>query len=286
MKHGQFINGPEVQQFEEKLSEYLNVKHVITCANGTDALQLVYMATEVKRVEMPSFNYVASAEALRLIGGEIDFVDVDPYLYVINNKTPKFNHPDAVVVVGLFGYKPDSCIHAITWVIEDNAQCLGATVDGKHLTGDVGITSFFPTKNLACMGDGGAIYTDDDELAEKIRALKNHGQRFEKYHYDYIGLNSRLDTIQAAILIENLKELDNKIEQQRERGLKLCHKYGIPFNEEHTYNNFTIRVKDRAKFKEPHRVYYPVPLHYQKPYYQDVYLPVTEQLCKEVVTLL
>ena len=297
MKHGQFINGPEVQEFEEKLAEYLGVKHVITCGNGTDALYLVYKALNFKftYVMMPSFNFVSASEALLNLGGVPVWVDVDYDTYNVANITA--NAP--LVAVGLFGLKPDYDTIKTPLLIEDNAQCLGAKYKGKHLTGLVGVTSFFPTKNLACLGDGGAVYTNDDALAETIRMLRNHGRKDgDKYTYHVVGVNSRLDTIQASILIERLKELDNKIEKQRVRAYSLCRRFGVKFNDEHTYNNFTIKIEDRdvknhkSNLLSPkdvkYRVYYPVPLHHQHPYNNNYpySLPVTERLCKEVITII
>jgi UDP-2-acetamido-2-deoxy-ribo-hexuluronate aminotransferase len=295
--HGQFILGPEVYEFEKQLADYLGVKHVITCANGTDALMLAYMATMPggQHILMPSFNYVASAEAAMMTGNYPEFCDVD---YDTYNITPEIiaeqlrfdDHIAAVCAVSLFGLKPDLteikriCDKYRVILIEDNAQSLGAKHNGQHLTGLVGTTSFFPSKNLACMGDGGAVYTNDDEIAAKVRALARHGQTGKKYHYQYVGMNSRLDTIQAAILIERLKELDSVIELQKTVALDKCEKYGVMFNKEHTYNNFTIKVKNRNKYPDA-RVYYPVPLHKQEPYLSDVHLPITDKLCKEVITL-
>jgi UDP-2-acetamido-2-deoxy-ribo-hexuluronate aminotransferase len=289
--HGQFINGPEVEEFEKKLSEYLDVKHVITCANGTDALQLAYMATlePDSWILMPSFNYVSSAEAAIISGNNIEFCDVDYDTYNVSPDTvydflSRDLYIDAVVAVSLFGLKPnlteikEMCDGYGCILIEDNAQSLGAKHNGKHLTGLIGTTSFFPTKNLACMGDGGAVYTNDDKIAKLVRALKSHGQAKEKYHYDYVGINSRLDTIQAAILIERLKGLELKINAQRMRAYSVLG----AIDTQHTYNN--IVVKERKKYPN-NRVYYPKPFHKQKPYKRDYKLPVTEKLCREVTTL-
>jgi UDP-2-acetamido-2-deoxy-ribo-hexuluronate aminotransferase len=292
LAHKQFIQGPEVFEFEEALAKYLNVKHVITCANGTDALQLVYMALDLDIVHTPAFNYVSSWEAAKLLNIDIHPCDVDYDTFNIDVdtiETPIFKMKRAIVATHLFGQQCNmdavmlkaQKIGAV--VIEDNAQSLGSTCNGKHLTGLVGTTSFFPTKNLACMGDGGAVYTNDDKLAAKIRKIARHGQS-EKYHYDCVGINSRLDTIQATVLLENLKTLDGKIAQQVNRAARLAIEHGWPKIENpHTFNNFTIKVKDRSKYQG--RVYYPIPLHKTKAYRTNIKLPVSEKLCKEVISI-
>jgi UDP-2-acetamido-2-deoxy-ribo-hexuluronate aminotransferase len=300
LKHGQFIRGEEVTLFEQELAAYLGVKHVISCGNGTDALQLVYMALNLDGVIIPAFNYVSSAEAAELLGICVDFCDVHEDTYNINPDTiPNYIYGTkvdkvAIVATHLFGQQCDmdavmhkaKKIHAV--VIEDNAQSLGATWKGKHLTGLVGTTSFFPTKNLAGVGDGGAVYTNSDKLAKKIRKLANHGQ-YKKYYYDEVGINSRLDTIQAAVLRERLKELPEKIQKQQVRAYALAKEFYLPEGTHHTFNNFTIRIKNRAKFikntTRPYRIYYPMGIHQQKAYKTNISLPVTEQLCKEVISL-
>jgi UDP-2-acetamido-2-deoxy-ribo-hexuluronate aminotransferase len=297
MKHGQFIRGEDVTLFEQELAAYLGVKHVISCGNGTDALQLVYMALNLFEVFIPSFNYVSSAEAARLLNILVHFCDVHEDTYNINPDSikPSMSYDAAIVATHLFGQQcdMDAVMHKAkklrAVVIEDNAQSLGATWKGKHLTGLVGITSFFPTKNLAGAGDGGAVYTNSDKLAKKIRKLANHGQ-YKKYYYDEVGINSRLDTIQAAVLRERLKELPEKIQKQQVRAYKLAKEYYLPQgNSQHTFNNFTIRVKNRAKFikslDKPYRIYYPLGLHQQRAYKTNISLPVTEKLCKEVISL-
>jgi dTDP-4-amino-4,6-dideoxygalactose transaminase len=298
IKHGQFINGPEVQEFAVKLAEYLEVKHVIPCANGTDALQLAMMAklNPGDEIIVPAFTYIAPAEAAKLLGLKIVYADVDFGTYNLDpEKLPLSKNTKAIVAVHLFGQQCDMVrLKKIAkdnkiYLIEDNAQSLGSTCNGKYLTGDVGTTSFFPSKNLSCFGDGGAVYTNNDLLAKKIKALANHGQTRVKYYHDYVGINSRLDTIQAAILLEKLKTLDQKITEQIKRAAILSKTYGMPeIYNPHTFNNFTITVKNREKFMKEvkSRIYYPLPVYKQKAYKQDIKLEVTERLCKQVVTLL
>lgn len=299
IQHGQFINGPEVNEFAIKLAEYLKVGYVIPCANGTDALQLAMMATlkPGDEVIIPAFTYIAPIEAATLLGLKVVFADVDYETYNLDpSKLPITKKTKAIIPVHLFGQQCNmrdimylAKKHNLL-VIEDNAQSLGAHSNNKYLNGHIGCTSFFPTKNLACMGDGGAVYTNDKELAQRIKAIANHGQSKQKYYHDFVGINSRLDTIQAAILLERLKELPKKIQSQIVRAVKLGVEYGYPKSENfHTFNNFTIKVKNRAKFVKDvpnYRIYYPLPAYKQKAYKQDIKLEITEKLCKEVITLL
>ncbi len=320
-----FINGPEVKAFQAELENYLKVKHVIPCANGTDALQIAMMALGLKpgdEVITANFTYVATAEVIALLGLTPVLVDVLPDTFDIDLAavekaiTPKTK---AIVPVHLFGQCAD--MEALMnlakkhnlFVIEDTAQAIGADYtysDGsKHKAGtmgSVGCTSFFPSKNLGCYGDGGAIYTNDDALAKSIRMIANHGQSVLYYH-DSIGVNSRLDSIQAAILRIKLRELDgyakarNAAAAYYDKAFANHPKVKTPArakNSTHVFHQYTLQLKgvDRAALKDylaskdiPAMIYYPVPLHLQKAYTDARYkagdFPVTEQLCATVISL-
>lgn len=320
-----FINGPEVKSFASELEKYLNVKHVIPCANGTDALQIAMMALDLKpgdEVITANFTYVATAEVIALLGLRPVLVDVNPDTFDIDVKaiekaiTPKTK---AIVPVHLFGQCADmEAIMALAkkhnlYVIEDTAQAIGADYTFENGTkqkagtiGTVGCTSFFPSKNLGCYGDGGAIYTNDDALAAKIRTIANHGQSVQ-YVHDSIGVNSRLDSIQAAILRIKLKQLDNyaaarnKAAAFYDKALANHPKIKTPKrakNSTHVFHQYTLQLNgvDRTALKDflaskeiPAMVYYPIPLHMQKAYLDPRYkagdFPVTEKLCATVMSL-
>jgi UDP-2-acetamido-2-deoxy-ribo-hexuluronate aminotransferase len=320
-----FINGPEVKAFQAELEDYLKVKHVIPCANGTDALQIAMMALGLKpgdEVITANFTYVATAEVIALLGLTPVLVDVLPDTFDIDLAavekaiTPKTK---AIVPVHLFGQCADmEALMTLAkkhnlFVIEDTAQAIGADYtysDGsKHKAGTmgtVGCTSFFPSKNLGCYGDGGAIYTNDDTLAKSIRMIANHGQSVQYYH-DSIGVNSRLDSIQAAILRIKLRELDgyakarNAAAAYYDKAFANHPKVKTPArakNSTHVFHQYTLQLKgvDRAALKDylaskdiPAMIYYPVPLHLQKAYTDARYkagdFPVTEQLCATVISL-
>jgi UDP-2-acetamido-2-deoxy-ribo-hexuluronate aminotransferase len=320
-----FINGPEVKYFQEDLEQYLNVKHVIPCANGTDALQIAMMALGLKpgdEVITANFTYVATAEVIALLNLTPVLVDVNPDTFNIDADaiekaiTPKTK---AIVPVHLYGQCADmEKILGIAkkhnlYVIEDTAQAIGADYtfgDGSlkkaGTMGTIGCTSFFPSKNLGCYGDGGAIFTNDDELAKKIRMMANHGQRVQYYH-DEIGVNSRLDSIQAAILRIKLPFLDdyakarNKAAAYYNQAFENNPKIKTPYtasNTSHVFHQYTLQLNgvDRDKLKEflatkdiPAMIYYPLPLHHQKAYsdprFQDEHFPVTMDLCKKVISL-
>ncbi len=320
-----FINGPEVKNFQQDLEKYLGVKHVIPCANGTDALQVSMMALGLKpgdEVIAPSFTFVATAEVIALLGLTPVLVDVDPNTFNIDPKaiekaiTPKTK---AIVPVHLFGQCSDMDLimdiankHHL-FVIEDNCQAIGADFISSNgsrkkagTIGHIGCTSFFPSKNLGCYGDGGAIFTNDDQLAEKIRIVVNHGMTVRYYH-DLIGVNSRLDSIQAAILKIKLKHLDeyaaarNKAASYYDSAFANNPKLKTPvrFNKStHVFHQYTLITNgfDRNKLPEflqekgiPAMIYYPVPMHLQKAYldprYKDGDFPITEKLSKSVVSL-
>lgn len=320
-----FVNGPAVSRFQKNLETYLNVKHVIPCANGTDALQVSMMALGLKpgdEVITSSFTFIATAEVIALLGLTPVLVDVDPDTFNIDPKailraiTPKTK---AIVPVHLFGQSSDmEAVMEIAekyklHVIEDNCQAIGADylfADGtKKKTGTisiVGCTSFFPSKNLGCYGDGGAVFTNDDDLATKLRQIVNHGMTVRYYH-DMIGVNSRLDSIQAAILDIKLKHLD-EYAQSRNRAAAYYDKAfanephlktPVRFKKStHVFHQYTLVTNgiDRNKLQEfltakgvPAMIYYPVPLHMQKAYldprYKEGDFPVTEMLCKSVISL-
>ncbi|HRC93828.1 MAG TPA: DegT/DnrJ/EryC1/StrS family aminotransferase [Tenuifilaceae bacterium] len=295
-----FIKGKEVGDFQDELARYLGVKHVIGCANGTDALQVALMALGLKpgdEVITPDFTFIATVEVVVLLGLTPILVDVDPFTFTIDTKkleeaiTPKTK---AIIPVHLFGQCANmgeimriAQIHNL-YVVEDAAQALGASyyhsdghVSKAGTIGHIGATSFFPSKNLGCYGDGGALFTNDDSLAAEIRSITNHGMRV-RYHHDRIGVNSRLDTVQAAILRVKLKYLDSYNEarmaaaQLYDTRLKVCANLVIPSRatwSNHIFHQYTLRVNEAnreelSKFLAgkgiPSMVYYPIPLHSQK----------------------
>jgi UDP-2-acetamido-2-deoxy-ribo-hexuluronate aminotransferase len=320
-----FISGPDVKDFSRNLEKYLNVKHVIPCGNGTDALQIAMMALGLKpgdEVITTNFTFIATVEVIGLLGLTPVIVDVDPGTFNIDVEgirraiTPKTK---AIVPVHLFGQCADMeeimniARENHLFVIEDTAQAISAdyrfsdgTVKKAGTIGDIGCTSFFPSKNLGCFGDGGAIYTNNDELAEKLRSIVNHGMKVRYYH-DNIGVNSRLDTIQAAVLNVKLKYLDGyKAARQAaaafyDKVFLNCAALQTPVrskNSTHIFHQYTLVTKgiDRAglqKFLQengiPAMIYYPVPLSLQKAFihlgYKEGDFPVTEHLCKTVISL-
>jgi len=295
-----FIKGKEVGLFQDELASYLGVKHVIGCANGTDALQIALMALNLKpgdEVITPDFTFIATVEVVALLGLTPILVDVDPNTFTIDIQkleeaiTPKTK---AIIPVHLFGQcaNMDEVMRVAQkhnlYVIEDTAQALGADYyhsDGRvakaGTIGTIGTTSFFPSKNLGCYGDGGALFTNDDSLANEIRSIANHGMKV-RYHHDRIGVNSRLDTIQAAILRVKLKYLDSfnkaRIEAANayDARLKPCSRVITPVRAKwsnHIFHQYTLKLigVDRDKLQKelaakgiPTMVYYPIPLHKQK----------------------
>lgn len=320
-----FINGPSVKEFQQDFEKYLNVKHVIPCANGTDALQIAMMALDLKpgdEVICPAFTYVATAEVIGLLGLKPVMVDVNDDTFDIDlNGLEKYltSNTKAIVPVHLYGQSADmenilefAKKHNL-FVIEDNAQAIGSdytfsdgTVRKTGTIGDIGCTSFFPSKNLGCYGDGGALMTNDDELALKIKMIANHGQE-KKYHHKVLGCNSRLDTIQAAVLKVKLQHLDeysearNKMADYYDEHLADIAEIQTPKraeNSTHVFHQYTLRVKNGkrdelqnylAEKNIPSMVYYPLPLYKQEAFLQYVEegfsLPVTEKLCAEVISL-
>jgi dTDP-4-amino-4,6-dideoxygalactose transaminase len=320
-----FINGAPVKTFCERLASYLNISHVIPCGNGTDALRLALQALNIGQedeVIVPAFTYIAPVEAVASAGAFPIAVDVDPRTFNINPELIEKAisvRTKAIIAVHLFGQSCDmEAIQRIAGkyklaIIEDNAQSLGAsyTFSDNHTqktgtTGHIGITSFFPTKPLACYGDGGALFTSDSGLAEHLRLLTNHGQT-EKYHHKIIGCNSRLDTVQAAILNVKLDYMDTftarrrQIAEQYDRVLNHCPDIILPVKREyttHVYHQYTIQVQNgkrdalRTYLAEkgiPTMIYYPLPVHKQDAYKWIVCLAgepnATRRLCNEVLSL-
>ena len=322
--HGRYINGPEVRGFSSALSDYLGGAKVVTCGNGTDALQAALMALDLKagdEVIVPAFSFVSPAEMVALLGLQPVLADVDPRTFnldpaavrqVVTNKTR------AVIPVHLFGQTaPMDEIMSIAeahglYVVEDAAQSLGATcfVNGEEkpagTIGHIGCTSFFPSKNLGCFGDGGACITLDPELAGRVDKIVHHGAN-NKYYNEVVGINSRLDTLQAAVLIEKLKNMDDFLERRRRvaevyfKELEPVSFIQLPENQEygkHSFNQFTLKVGGglRDNLKEylseygiPSMIYYPHPLHHLPALDwllpDDQRFPASEQLCSEVLSL-
>lgn len=321
-----FVNGPEVHSFQKELEEYLGVRNVIPCANGTDALQIAMMGLGLEQgdeVITADFTFAATVEVIALLKLTPVLVDIDPVNFNIDIEaikkaiTPKTK---AIVPVHLFGMAAnmdaimDIAKEHNLYVIEDNAQGIGSDYTGRNgqktktgTIGHVGTTSFFPSKNLGCYGDGGAIFTNDDELAHTIRGIVNHGM-YKRYHHDVVGVNSRLDSIQATVLRVKLPNLDD----YNTARITAARKYTNAFlNEEkiitpvicdncdcHVFHQYTLRVKDTdrdalvAHLNEnsiPCGVYYPIPLHSQKAYQDERYnesdFPVTNAIVKDCISL-
>ena len=333
MQYATFINGPTVKSFQNNLEAYLNVKHVIPCANGTDALQIAMMALDLKpgdEVITTNFTFAATVEVIALLNLKPVLVDVDLNTFNIDvDKLEKVitSKTKAIVPVHLFGQSANmEKIMLIAkefnlFVIEDNAQAIGAEYQFKSglklktgTIGDIGTTSFFPSKNLGCFGDGGALFTNSDGLAKKIRGIVNHGM-YERYHHDVVGVNSRLDSVQAAVLNTKLPHLNsyNKSRQSSARkyteALKSCNEIKTPTFSNgckvicqnchcHVFHQYTIRIlsgrrNELANFlsdlKIPFGIYYPIPLHKQNAYknknYKDQDFKNTNTLCDEVISL-
>ena len=320
-----FINGPQVHTFQQELEKYLNVKHVIPCANGTDALQIAMMGLGLKpgdEVITADFTFAATVEVIALLNLTPVLVDVYDDSFNINIEairkaiTPRTK---AIVPVHLFGQPANmEAIMQIAkehnlFVIEDNAQAIGADFiwsDGRKqkvgTIGHIGATSFFPSKNLGCYGDGGAIFTNDDDLAYKLRGIVNHGM-YIRYHHDVVGVNSRLDSLQAAVLRTKLPNLDIYNEKRKEaarkytEALKNNPNVVTPFisnGYDHVFHQYTLRITNGKRdelakvFTEnnvPFGIYYPIPLHSQKAYadsrYNENNFLVTNKLVEEVISL-
>lgn len=321
-----FIQGQPVRTFEANLAKWVGSKHVVSCANGTDALQLALMALGLKagdEVIVPTFTYVATAEVIALLGLRPILVDVHQDSFNIDVKSASHlisERTKAIVPVHLYGQCADMEVimsfakeHNL-YVVEDTAQAIGAEVtfsDGSRkmagTIGHIGTTSFFPSKNLGCFGDGGAIFTNDDRLAKELKIIANHGQRV-KYYHDVIGVNSRLDTLQAAILDVKLKHLGSYCEARQaaaafyDGALSEIEQLSIPIRSNfstHVFHQYTIKIAPNysrdglkhylAENDIPSMIYYPVPLHEQKAYREfidrELEFPVSSSLCDQVLSL-
>ena len=321
-----FINGPQVKNFQKHLESYLNVKHVIPCANGTDALQIALMAIGLKpgdEVITPNFTYASTVEVILLLGLTPVLVDIDIESFNIDISAIEraiTKKTKAIIPVHLFG-QPAFMSEIINiakenklYVIEDNAQSLGANYTYKDglkkkagTIGHIGTTSFFPSKNLGAYGDGGAIFTEDDDLANTLRGIVNHGM-YKRYYHDLVGVNSRLDSIQASILDIKLNYLDDYNKSRNDAASKYNERLKnhsdivTPFStgeyDSHVFHQYTLRIlngkRDKlAKYLNerdiPFGIYYPVPLHLQKAYksdrYKESYFKVTNKVVQQVISL-
>ncbi|MGB9668077.1 MAG: DegT/DnrJ/EryC1/StrS family aminotransferase [Thermosulfidibacteraceae bacterium] len=317
LESGRFILGEEVELFERELAEFLGVKYAITCGSGTDGLMLALMAIGVgsgDEVIVPAFTFFATAEVVALLGAKPVFVDIDPATYNIDPSLIERSigkRTKAIIAVSLYGQCPDlDPIMELAekfgiFVIEDAAQSFGATYKGRKSCSiaHISVTSFFPAKPLGAYGDGGAVFTDDEEIAIKIKALRNHGQ-IARYDHRYIGLNSRLDTIQAAVLRVKLRYFEEEVDLRQVvagRYDSLLREIGIepPYVADYNtsvYAQYTIRIKDRdrvveklSKFGIPTAVHYPKPLPYQPAFgylgYVEGSFPESERASREVISL-
>lgn len=323
--NAQFINGPEVSHFQAELSEYLGVKHVIPCANGTDALQIAMMGLGLKpgdEVITPSFTYIATTEVIALLGLTPVFVEVDSETFCMDPTALEqaiTSKTKAIVPVHLYGQAANmeeimriANAHSL-YVIEDNAQAIGCDyyfstgeVAKTGTMGHIGCTSFFPSKNLGCFGDGGAMMTNDDELASKLRMIANHGQS-KRYYHDQVGCNSRLDSVQAAVLRIKLQHLDSYNDARQQLAAFYDHVFQsipnvkVPVRKPystHVYHQYTLQVmpelRDRlhdylSERDIPSMIYYPIPAHRQLMFSafgcESLSLPVTDYLTERVISL-
>ena len=321
-KRGTFINGPSVKEFQTELEEYLNIKHVIPCANGTDALQIALMSLDLKpgdEIITSDFTFAATVEVIALLRLKPVLVDIhedtfnidcDEIVKAITHKTK------AIIPVHLFGQVANmNKVMEIAkannlFVIEDNAQAIGAIYNSNKKSGtigDLGTTSFFPSKNLGCYGDGGAIFTNNDDLAHTIRGIVNHGM-YKRYHHDVVGVNSRLDSVQAAVLKVKLPLLDFYNERRKQASILYSKNFKNNKNlvtpivkescQSHVFHQYTLRVlngkrDELSEFlnenKIPHGIYYPIPLHKQKAYTDERYkkedFKTSIMMSKQVISL-
>jgi UDP-2-acetamido-2-deoxy-ribo-hexuluronate aminotransferase len=317
-----FINGPAVKQFENALAEFTGAAHVIGCANGTDALQVALMALDLPQgseIITPSFSYAALAEVIHLLGHKPVYAEVDPNTFLLDPTgiealiTPKTR---VIAPVHLYGQTADmEAILAMAekhglYVVEDTAQAIGSVYTFSNgvqrsagTMGHIGTTSFFPSKNLGCFGDGGAIFTNNEQLATRIRMICNHGQRV-KYTHEIVGLNSRLDTLQAALLSVKLKYLrEYEVKRNAVAGsydaafinVKGIDIPGRTASSTHVFHQYTLTLANQAmrdslknylaSHEIPSMIYYPTPLHRQQAYKQSISMPLTESLCQRVLSL-
>ena len=321
-KRGTFINGPSVKEFQTELEEYLKVKHVIPCANGTDALQIALMSLDLKpgdEIITSDFTFAATVEVIALLRLKPVLVDIDEDTFnidcdeIIKAITPKTK---AIIPVHLFGQVANmNKVMEIAkannlFVVEDNAQAIGAIYNSNKKSGTIGhlgTTSFFPSKNLGCYGDGGAIFTNNDDLAHTIRGIVNHGM-YKRYHHDVVGVNSRLDRVQAAVLKAKLPLLDFYNERRKEASILYSKNFKNNKNlitpivkescQSHVFHQYTLRVlngkrDELSEFlndnKIPHGIYYPIPLHRQKAYTDERYkkedFKTSIMMSKQVISL-
>ena len=321
-KRGTFINGPSVKEFQTELEEYLKVKHVIPCANGTDALQIALMSLDLKpgdEIITSDFTFAATVEVIALLRLKPVLVDIDEDTFnidcdeIIKAITPKTK---AIIPVHLFGQVANmNKVMEIAkannlFVVEDNAQAIGAIYNSNKKSGTIGhlgTTSFFPSKNLGCYGDGGAIFTNNDDLAHTIRGIVNHGM-YKRYHHDVVGVNSRLDSVQAAVLKAKLPLLDFYNERRKEASILYSKNFKNNKNlitpivkescQSHVFHQYTLRVlngkrDELSEFlndnKIPHGIYYPIPLHRQKAYTDEKYkkedFKTSIMMSKQVISL-
>ena len=321
-KRGTFINGPSVKEFQTELEDYLKVKHVIPCANGTDALQIALMSLDLKpgdEIITSDFTFAATVEVIALLRLKPVLVDIDEDTFnidcdeIIKAITPKTK---AIIPVHLFGQVANmNKVMEIAkannlFVVEDNAQAIGATYNSNKKSGTIGhlgTTSFFPSKNLGCYGDGGAIFTNNDDLAHTIRGIVNHGM-YKRYHHDVVGVNSRLDSVQAAVLKAKLPLLDFYNERRKEASILYSKNFKNNKNlitpivkescQSHVFHQYTLRVlngkrDELSEFlndnKIPHGIYYPIPLHRQKAYTDERYkkedFKTSIMMSKQVISL-
>lgn len=316
LDHGQFIMGPEIAELERAMASYVNVPHCISVASGTVSLEIALRALDIgpgDEVVTVPFTWISSAEVVPLVGAKPVFVDIDPATFNMDvdllerSITPRTK---AIIAVSLFGQMPDydrmnaiAAKYGIT-VIEDGAQSLGATQNGKKSCGvtRVSSTSFFPAKTLGCFGDGGAIFTTDDSLAEKMRAIRTHGG-LKRHHHPYVGMNARFDTLQAAVLLAKLPSFDWEVQQRNAIGARYseklkdaCQTPSISDGNTHVYAQYTIRIAERDKVADrlksdgiPTAVYYPKCLHEQPVFaalgYQWGDFPESERASREVLSL-
>ncbi|MGQ9847183.1 MAG: DegT/DnrJ/EryC1/StrS family aminotransferase [Bacteroidales bacterium] len=320
-----FVKGAEVSLFEKELAAYLSVNHVISCANGTDALQIALMSLDLKpgdEVITTTFTFIATAEVIALLHLNPVLVDIDPETFLIKTEDIESKitkRTKAIIPVHLFGQCADmEAIMEIArkhnlYVVEDVAQALGCDYYFSNGTkakagtiGNIGCTSFFPSKNLGCFGDGGALYTNDEVLAKKIHSIANHGMT-QRYYHDHIGVNSRLDSIQAAILSVKLKKLD-QYNQKRQKAAAFYDKELSEVNwiqipqrvkhSNHIFHQYSIVVKDNSrnelkKYLEDHKIpsmiYYPVPIHRQKAYQRYLFntddFPIADYISQHILSL-
>ena len=321
-KRGTFINGPSVKEFQTELEEYLKVKHVIPCANGTDALQIALMSLDLKpgdEIITSDFTFAATVEVIALLRLKPVLVDIDEDTFnidcdeIIKAITPKTK---VIIPVHLFGQVANmNKVMEIAkannlFVVEDNAQAIGAIYNSNKKSGTIGhlgTTSFFPSKNLGCYGDGGAIFTNNDDLAHTIRGIVNHGM-YKRYHHDVVGVNSRLDSVQAAVLKAKLPLLDFYNERRKEASILYSKNFKNNKNlippivkescQSHVFHQYTLRVlngkrDELSEFlndnKIPHGIYYPIPLHRQKAYTDERYkkedFKTSIMMSKQVISL-